>query len=138
MIDIIMVKNVGLGLECYEIALLLSYLQNETTTRFESFLLDKRINMNAKNINVPSQTDWGRLERMNDDEIDYSDIPPLTDDFFQRAKLFPPQRAVILDADVFEWIQQQGTNPQMIVNTIIRKQMKRHPRLPKKLVQASS
>lgn len=75
---------------------------------------------------------------MNDDEIDYSDIPPLTDDFFQRAKLFPPQRAVILDADVFEWIQQQGTNPQMIVNTIMRKQMKRHPRQSKKSVHASS
>jgi hypothetical protein len=46
---------------------------------------------------------------MNDDEIDYSDIPPLTNEFFQRAKLYvPPQRAVILDADVFEWVEQQG------------------------------
>ena len=95
--------------------------------------------MNAKNINAPSQTDWERLERMNDDEIDYSDIPPLTNEFFQRAKLYvPPQRAVILDADVFEWVEQQGNSPQIIVNTIMRKQMKRHARQGKKLSRVSS
>jgi len=76
---------------------------------------------------------------MNDDEIDYSDIPPLSDGFFQRAKLFTPsQHAVILDADVFEWVEQQGKNPQTTVNTIIRKQMKRQTRQKKKLVRVPS
>jgi len=65
---------------------------------------------------------------MNDDEIDYSDIPPLTDEFFQRATLYIPQRSVILDADVFEWLEQQEKSPQMIVNTIMRKKMKRDAR----------
>lgn len=80
------------------------------------------------------ETDWERLERMNDDEIDYTDIPPLTNEFFQRAKLYvPPQRAVVLDADVFEWVEQQGQNPQVTVNTMIRNQMKRQARQGKKL-----
>jgi len=37
-----------------------------------------------------SRTDWKRLASMKDDEIDYSDIPPLTDAFFDRAVLRSP------------------------------------------------
>ena len=35
-----------------------------------------------------SRTDWDGLANMTDEEIDYSDIPPLTDAFFERAQLF--------------------------------------------------
>ncbi|GAK51878.1 hypothetical protein U14_03124 [Candidatus Moduliflexus flocculans] len=95
--------------------------------------------MNANNTNKPSQTDWERLARMNDEEIDYSDIPPLTDEFFRKATLFAPsQRAVILDLDVFEWVEQQGKNPQTTVNAIIRTQMKRQTRQKKKLMRMPS
>lgn len=34
-----------------------------------------------------SKTDWERLGKMNDLDIDTSDIPPLDGDFFRRAKL---------------------------------------------------
>lgn len=34
-----------------------------------------------------SKTDWERLGKMNDLDIDTSDIPPLDEDFFRRAKL---------------------------------------------------
>ena len=37
-----------------------------------------------------SAIDWKALEAMTDDEIDYSDIPPLTDAFFERAQLWQP------------------------------------------------
>jgi hypothetical protein len=30
-----------------------------------------------------SKTDWARIDAMKDEDIDYSDIPPLTDDFFK-------------------------------------------------------
>ncbi len=39
----------------------------------------------------PSETDWEALASMTDDEIDYSDIPPLPETFFKRAKLWRPQ-----------------------------------------------
>lgn len=49
-----------------------------------------------------SRTDWERLGTMSDEDIDYTDIPPLDDEFFQREKLYVPQnRAVILEPDVF-------------------------------------
>ncbi len=38
-------------------------------------------------MNRTSRTDWDRLNKMTDEEIDYSDIPPLTDEFFDRAKV---------------------------------------------------
>jgi hypothetical protein len=41
-------------------------------------------------MNNPSETDWARVDAMTDDEIDTSDIPPLTEEFFARAKLRLP------------------------------------------------
>ena len=54
-----------------------------------------------------SQTDWDRLAAMTDEEIDYSDIPPLTEAFFARAQLMLPN-AVGLDPDVLAWFKKQG------------------------------
>jgi hypothetical protein len=34
-----------------------------------------------------SKTDWAEIDAMSDDEIDTSDIPPLTNAFFSKAKL---------------------------------------------------
>ncbi len=34
-----------------------------------------------------SKTDWERLVKLNDSDIDTSDIPPLGEDFFRRAEL---------------------------------------------------
>ncbi len=33
------------------------------------------------------KTDWERLAKLNDSDIDTSDIPPLGEDFFRRAVL---------------------------------------------------
>lgn len=35
-------------------------------------------------------TNWAALEAMEDEAIDYSDMPPLTDEFFERATLRIP------------------------------------------------
>lgn len=46
--------------------------------------------MNVNDSNNFSRTDWEALEKMTDEEIDYSDIPPLTADFFEKAILRIP------------------------------------------------
>ena len=51
--------------------------------------------MSVSNTNKPSQTDWARVDAMTDEEIDTSDIPPLTDDFFKKAKLWMPKDYVV-------------------------------------------
>ncbi len=37
-----------------------------------------------------SKTNWNRIDKMKDHEIDYSEIPELDDLFFKNAKLFIP------------------------------------------------
>ncbi len=44
-------------------------------------------------MNNPSETDWARIDAMTDDEIDTSDIPPMTEDFFAKATLRLPKAA---------------------------------------------
>ncbi len=46
--------------------------------------------MSAGATKKTSRTDWDRLASMKDDEIDYTDIPPLTDAFFDKATLRLP------------------------------------------------
>jgi uncharacterized protein (DUF4415 family) len=56
---------------------------------------------------------------MTDQEIDYSDIPPLTDSFFARAKLVLPN-AVELDPDVLAWFKHQGRDYPTRINQVLR------------------
>lgn len=64
-----------------------------------------------------SKTDWGKVEQMTDEEIDFSDIPPATSEQMAKAvplgRLFPElvqrQNVVALDDDVAEWAKQQST-----------------------------
>ncbi len=46
--------------------------------------------MNVKDLSNTSQTNWKALKSDSDENIDYSDIPPLTDEFFDRATLRIP------------------------------------------------
>ena len=48
-----------------------------------------------------SGTDWQALESMADEEIDYSDIPPLTEAFFEQAKLWQPKKQVTVTMQLY-------------------------------------
>lgn len=48
---------------------------------------------------------------MTDDDIDTSDIPPLTDEFFSKAKLRMPLSSTIavkVDPETLAWFQSKG------------------------------
>ncbi len=64
-------------------------------------------------MNNPSRTDWSRIDAMTDDDIDTSDIPPLTDEFFSKATLRMPASALAtvsiqVDSKTLEWFQSKG------------------------------
>ncbi len=42
------------------------------------------------NLSNSSKTNWERIDALTDDEIDVSDLPPLTDEFFAKAKWLMP------------------------------------------------
>ena len=52
------------------------------------------------------------LKAIKDEDIDYSDIPELDEDFWKRAELHMPQPKkgvyVRLDTDVLDWLKSEG------------------------------
>ncbi|MFQ4140348.1 hypothetical protein PGN35_028940 [Nodosilinea sp. PGN35] len=56
-----------------------------------------------------SRTNWAALESKEDEGIDYSDIPPLSEEFFEKATLRNPasqaQQLVQIEPDVSQWFQ---------------------------------
>ncbi len=71
---------------------------------------------------MPSRTDWARVDAMADEDIDTSDIPPLTEADFARSRWRFPAAAeagsavarpqvmveVSVDEDVLAWFRSQG------------------------------
>lgn len=70
-----------------------------------------------------------KLANRPDSEIDYSDIPPLTQKFWQNAVRNPFYRPVKkqltlrLDADVIAWLRRQGKGYQTRANALLRDAM---------------
>jgi uncharacterized protein (DUF4415 family) len=62
-----------------------------------------------------------RQKRADVSQIDYSDIPALTEKQLAQFRR-PPKKlvAVRLDADVFEWLQQYGAGYSTRINNVLR------------------
>jgi uncharacterized protein (DUF4415 family) len=71
------------------------------------------------------------LAALPDDKIDYSEIPPLTEMFWENAVRNPfyrpvkQQLTVRLDADVIAWLRRQGEGYQTRLNALLRTAMLR-------------
>jgi len=80
--------------------------------------------MSDKRITKPSETDWARIDAMTDDEIDTSDIPPLTAKFFKRATVRKPKHMVTVtmqvDQDVLAWFKAQGEDYEQRMHAALR------------------
>lgn len=91
---------------------------------------------------MKSRTDWKRIKDMSDEDIDYSDCPPLGEDFWKHAKLIMPVPKVSLgvrfDSDVVKWFKRQGPGYQSRMNAVLKtyieaqKSLALHTRKPKK------
>jgi uncharacterized protein (DUF4415 family) len=64
---------------------------------------------------------------MTDEEIDYSDIPPLSDEFFENATLRVPatqaDNLIQLDPEVMAWFRSQGAEYKSLINSVLRHYM---------------
>lgn len=63
------------------------------------------------------------IRDMPDSEIDYSDIPELTDEFWENAVIVRPKKkkpvSLRLDEDVLEWFKKQGKGYQTKMNAVL-------------------
>jgi len=70
-----------------------------------------------------------RLAERTDDEIDYSDIPEITDfSGFEVGKFYRPIKEAVtvrLDADVVHWLKRDGKGYQTRLNAILRREMEK-------------
>ena len=73
---------------------------------------------------MKSKTDWARVKAMKDEDIDYSDCPPLDEEFWQNAKLIMPESKVPIgarfDRDVVDWFKKQGHGYQSRMNAVLK------------------
>lgn len=84
--------------------------------------------MNKKSILEKSETDWERLRNMTDDDIDYSDIPPTTPEFWANAVirkgLKPVRRkdqiTLRIDGEVIDYLKGKGAGYQTLINQVLR------------------
>ncbi len=83
----------------------------------------------------PIKSDLKRLDAMKDEDIDYSDIPELDDNFFENAEVvMPPEKkhvSIRLDADVLEWMKAQGKGYQSRINAVLRAYYEAHQDQPR-------
>jgi uncharacterized protein (DUF4415 family) len=79
-----------------------------------------------------SRTDWERLAKMSDKDIDTSEIAELDEAFFRHAQVhLPAGKQLIslrLDRDVLDWFKQQGKGYQTRINAILRAYIRAHAR----------
>jgi uncharacterized protein (DUF4415 family) len=72
-----------------------------------------------------------KLAQMKDEDIDTSDIPELTEEFWKnavRGKFYRPVKKAVslrLDADVIAWLKKEGRGYQTRANNILRERMLR-------------
>ena len=87
--------------------------------------MKKKLTSNA------SQTDWARLDAMQDAQIDFFDTPEITPEMFAKAvvkhglKSAPTKKLLTLrvDGDVLAWFKSQGRGYQTRINTLLRAYM---------------
>lgn len=73
-----------------------------------------------------SKTNWERVDALDDEDIDYSDNPPLDSAFFQRAVRWPGKKQLIslrIDPDVLAFLRKQGRGYQTTINNLLRAYM---------------
>lgn len=68
--------------------------------------------MNENSTNSTSRTNWEKVDSLTEEDIDTSDIPPLTEEFFSKSRWWKPVKSsnvlVPVDPDTLAWFQTQG------------------------------
>ncbi len=85
------------------------------------------VRKNSDEIPTMSEERAKEIQAMSDQDIDYSDIPPLDEEFFKNAKLVKrkprtEQISIRIDTEVLEWFRAhaQKKGYQTLINDVLR------------------
>ena len=71
-----------------------------------------------------SKTNFNKINKLTDNDIDYSDIPETDEEFWSDAQvLFPSKKthlSIRLDDDIISWFKQFGRGYQTKINAVLR------------------
>lgn len=81
-----------------------------------------------------SRTDWKRVVKLKDEDINLTDIPEVSPEMFARSivrrglKPVPPkvQLTLRLDSEVLDWFRKQGQGYQTKINALLKAYMDAH------------
>jgi uncharacterized protein (DUF4415 family) len=80
--------------------------------------------MNGKSMNNISKTDWAKVDALTEAEIDTSEIPPLTEEFFAKSRWWKPADSlnvlVQVDPGTLAWFQTQGEDYEKKMSAALR------------------
>jgi hypothetical protein len=86
--------------------------------------------MNNEHSSEKSETDWARVAAMTDDDIDFSDLPPITEDQIRQGKLVLPGGRVVLRSTISRemdsWLDSTGEPREDIVARALDEYRQRH------------
>ncbi len=90
--------------------------------------------MKKKHISHKSKTDWDRVDKIRDKNIDFSDNPEVTPEMFAKAVLrngLKPvgrktQVTLRIDEDVLSWFKKQGRGYQTRINSLLKAYKEAH------------
>ena len=94
--------------------------------------------MKKSSISKKDGTDYERLDAMTDEDIDFSEIPPITEEMFARGVVRPglsvthPREkfTVKLDRDLAKWYRDMGPSHAGVINFVLRRYMQEQLRKP--------
>jgi uncharacterized protein (DUF4415 family) len=90
--------------------------------------------MKKKDISRKSQTDWDRVDKIKDNDIDISDNPEVSPEMFAKSilrkglKLVKRKTQITLriDEDVLNWFKKQGPGYQTHINSLLKAYKEAH------------
>lgn len=128
---LLVVHTVGKDDDGTEVLRIISDRQAESK---EGNAMNKTVKYEVDLTNLPPLTATQKAEletlaAMSDNQIDHTDVPPLTEEFWKQATKNPFYRptkqatTVRVDSDVLLWLKSQGKGYQTRINAILREAM---------------
>ncbi|MEZ4748334.1 MAG: BrnA antitoxin family protein [Calditrichia bacterium] len=82
------------------------------------------IQYSTHNLAENNTSDWERLKSMNEDDIDFSDIPELDEKNWDLVEIvYPTEKkriSLYIDADILDFFKEQGKGYQTRMNAVLR------------------
>jgi len=77
-----------------------------------------------------SKTNWHEVDALKDEDIDYSDIPELDENFFKTATVVMPKKKKIvtlrLDEEIIDFFKAREPKYQTKINAVLMAYVKSH------------